>query len=129
MKKNDDAANLYQSLIEANTNNQVTYDSSQLNVFQSRLNYLSTDFGSYGGSILGYIALAPIASIYTDNQNFTLQVMAEELKPAYNPSFNRGNVFKYNLSYNPTAISYGRNLTSFLGHLFFSDAGFTASVG
>lgn len=130
MKKNDDAANLYQSLIEANTNNQVTYDSSQLNVFQSRLNYLSTDFGSYGGSILGYIALAPIASIYTDNQNFTFTSYGGRIETGLITHLSIGATYlRYNLSYNPTAISYGRNLTSFLGHLFFSDAGFTASVG
>ena len=128
MKKTDDAKDLYSSLIDANSKNLVTFDSTQLNVFQSRLDYLSNEYG--GGSILGYIALAPIATFYTDNQNFTFSSYGGRVETGLISHLSIGATYlRYNLSYNPNAFKLGRNLTSFLGHLFFNDGGFTASVG
>ncbi len=130
MKKNDDARDLYTSLIDANRKNIVVFDSSQINVFQTRLNYLSNEYGSNGASILGYIALAPIVTIYSDNQNFTFSSYGGRVETGLIPHFSIGaSYLRYNISYSPSGSNYSRNLTSFLGHLLFSDGGYTASVG
>jgi tetratricopeptide (TPR) repeat protein len=130
MKRNDDAISLYESLVEANGNKVVNYDSSQINVFQSRLNYLTTGYGSFGGSLLGYISIAPSGSIYSDNQDFTFSSFGGRIETGIVTHLSIGaSYFRYNLSYNPSGFKNGRNLTSFLGHLLYSEGYFSASAG
>ena len=125
MKRNDEAINLYQSMLDANSKNLVSLDSSQVSVFNSRLGYLKAGSG-YGSSFLGYISLAPFAAFYSDNQNFTFSNYGGRIETGIAPHFSLGASF---IRYNITSPSNQRNLTSLLGHIIFSADNFTASAG
>ena len=125
MKRNDEAINLYQSMLNANSNNLVNLDSSQVYVFNSRLGYLKSG-GGYGTSFLGYISLAPFAAFYSDNQNFTFSNYGGRIETGIAPHFSLGASF---IRYNITSPLNQRNLNSLLGHIIFTVDNFTASVG
>jgi tetratricopeptide (TPR) repeat protein len=125
MKKNDEAINLYQSVLDANTKNKVSLDSSQISVYQTRLGYLRTG-NQYSTSLFGYVSLAPLASFYTDNQNFTFSDYGGRFETGIAPYISVGaSLFRYRLKY----FSNSDNLTSFLGHIIFNITDFNASAG
>ena len=123
--RNDEAIDLYESIIAANGKNGVNLDSSQIYIFQTRLGYLKAGSG-YGTTLLGYFALSPFASFYSDNQNFTLYNYGGRIETGIVPHVSLGASY---IRYNIKSLTDQRYLTSFLGHLIFSIQNFTASVG
>jgi tetratricopeptide (TPR) repeat protein len=126
LKRNDDAVNLYESLIDANGKNGVTFDSSQINVFQTRLGYMKAGSGLYGGSLFSYISLAPITTIYSDNQYFTFTSFGGRIETGVVKFLSVGATY---MRYNLNTKGNTSNLTSFLGHAILSMDHFTASIG
>jgi tetratricopeptide (TPR) repeat protein len=125
MKRNDEAINLYQSIIDSSNSKRSNLDSAQISVFQSRLGYLRTG-NQYGSSLFGYISLAPFAAFYTDNQNFTFSDYGGRIETGIVPHISLGaSLIRYNLKY----FSNLDNLTSFLGHIIVTVPDFTASFG
>jgi Flp pilus assembly protein TadD len=125
LKLNDEAINLYQTIIDSNISKQSNLDSAQISVFQSRLGYLKSG-NQYGSSLFGYISLAPFASFYTDNQHFTFSNYGGRIETGIMPHISIGaSLIRYNLKY----FSNTDNLTSFLGHIIVSVPDFTATVG
>ena len=124
-KKNDEAINLYESLIAAEGKSDVTLDSSQIAGFQTRLRYLKAG-RNFKVSLLGYISLAPFASFYSDNLNFTLSNYGMRMETGLATFLSVGVSFsRYNFSY----LADQKNLTSFLGYINFNANNFNASVG
>ena len=125
MKRNDEAINIYESMITAKNANLATLDSSQLSTFQSRLGYLKAG-RQYGSSLLGYISLSPFAAFYSDNQNFDLSIYGGRIETGVTTFLSIGASF---VRYNITSLAYQRNLNSFMGHIIFSADNFYASAG
>jgi tetratricopeptide (TPR) repeat protein len=124
-KRNDDAINLYDSVLAANGKNGVSLDSSQISVFQSRLAYLRAG-NQYGTAFLGNLSLAPFAAFYSDNQNFHLSIFGGRIETGIIKYLSIGASFaRYNLN----SLAEQRNLTSFLGHVIFNYNYFYASAG
>jgi tetratricopeptide (TPR) repeat protein len=125
MKKNDDAINLYESMIDANSKNLANLDSSQISVFQTRLGYLKSG-NQYGTAFMGNLSLSPFAAFYSDNQNFHLSIFGGRIETGVIKFLSIGASFA---RYNITSLAEQRNLTSFMGHAIFSYDNFYASAG
>jgi tetratricopeptide (TPR) repeat protein len=125
MKKNDDAINLYESMIDANSKNLANLDSSQISVFQTRLGYLKSG-NQYGTAFMGNLSLSPFAAFYSDNQNFHLSIFGGRIETGVIKFLSIGASFA---RYNITSLAEQRNLTSFMGHVMFSYDNFYASAG
>jgi len=125
MKRNDEAIDLYESMITANNKNLVSLDSSQISVFQSRLAYLRSG-NQYGTAFLGNISLSPFAAFYSDNQNFNLSIYGGRIETGVISFLSIGASYS---RYNISSISDIRNLTSFMGHIILSVDNFYASAG
>lgn len=125
MKRNDEAINLYESLIAAKGKSEVNLDSSQIAGFQTRLNYLKTG-RNFRVSLLGYISLSPFASFYSDNLNFTLSNYGMRMETGLATFLSVGVSFsRYNFNY----LADQKNLTSFLGYININAYNFNVSVG
>jgi len=125
MKRNDDAINLYKSLIAANGNNEARFDSSQLDGFHKRLDYLQAG-SQYGTYLFGYFALAPFFAFYSDNQNLSLFNYGSSIETGIARYLSVGVTYsRYNFNY----LVDQKYLTSFLGHVTFSVDNFFASAG
>jgi tetratricopeptide (TPR) repeat protein len=125
MKKNDDAINLYESMLDANSKNLVPLDSSQVYVFQTRLGYLKAG-NQYSASNLGSLTLSPFAAFYSDNQNFDLSIFGGRIETGVIRYVSIGASYA---RYNITSLVEQRNLTTFMGHVIFSYDYFYASAG
>ncbi|MDR3666689.1 MAG: tetratricopeptide repeat protein [Ignavibacteriaceae bacterium] len=125
MKRNDDAINLYESMLDANNKNLVSLDSSQVTVLQTRLGYLKSG-NQFGTAFLGSLSLSPFAAFYSDNQNFDLSIFGGRIETGVVKYVSIGASYA---RYNITSLAQQRNLTTFMGHFIFNYDNFYASAG
>ena len=141
MKKNDEARNLYVSLVDASDKGTASFDTSQISAMKIRIRYLTIENGPYAGSmgsssgsllgsLLSYLAISPVASVYSDNQNFIFTNYGGRVETGLLPHLSIGaSYLRYVLYYNPSGSKVVQNLSSFIGHLLYSYGYFSSSLG